>query len=286
MDSNPSILIIGAGRVGTNLARLAAARHQAVTLWNPVPVPPAIHAALATTKPVTLAIAGEPEGTFELVLVAVADQHVLEAARAAVQWASTADAQWAHTSGSLGCLSLPSGQTLGVCHPAFAFPAPDLPLYRLQKAAFLVDGTVDQRKAFVRLIDHWGGTAVDGPGTDPLLYHAGCVTASNFLALIGSQAAQLFAAARIPTSGQELLLLSLMESVLEHARVNGFGAAMTGPAARGDASTITAEATRIAQETPAIFNLFVEGNMALLAEHGHEAATEMLLQWLDDLSEE
>ncbi len=286
MDSNPSILIIGAGRVGTNLARLAAARHQTVSLWNPVSVTAEVHAALATTKPVTVTIDQVPTGTFDLVLVAVSDPSVLDVAATAESWTATANAQWAHTSGSLGCLTLPSGRTVGVCHPAFAFPAPDLPLYRLQKAAFLVDGTADQRKAFVHLVHHWGGTAVDGPGADRLLYHAGCVTASNFLALIGSQAAQLFAAAKVPAAGREELLLSLMESVLEHARANGFTAAMTGPAARGDAPTLIAEATRIAQEVPEAFNLFVEGNMVLLANHGHEAATEMLLQWLDDLSEE
>jgi predicted short-subunit dehydrogenase-like oxidoreductase (DUF2520 family) len=186
----------------------------------------------------------------------------------------------------LGPLELKSGRIVGICHPAFAFPTPNIPLARLQTAAFLIDGPVTTRSAFTTLVRSWGTTAVEAPGADRDLYHAACVTASNFLALLGANAGDLLTAAGVPAEGQKEILHSLMGSVLAHAKEKSFTHAMTGPAARGDAPVLIAEATRIAQETPEQFNLFLEANLMLLQRHGHTAATDELMAWLDNMEGE
>jgi len=271
--------------VGTNLARLAASRDQTVTLWNSAALPAEMQAALANQS-VTVVQQDEPEGAFDLVLLSISDGALAEVAELVDGWHAAAGIPLAHTSGSVGPLALKSGRTAGVCHPAFAFPTPDLPLEILQTAAFLIDGSNATRAAFASLVRSWGSSAVEAPGADQELYHAACVTASNFLALMGDNAGQLLAASGVPKEGRNLLIFSLMGSVLTHARNASFSKAMTGPAARGDAPTLIAEATRIAQEIPDQFNLFLEANLALLQQHGHTAATEELMGWLDNMDGE
>ncbi len=285
MVSTSRLLIVGAGKVGTNLARLANSCGHTVTLWNPLELPADVQAALADSS-ISIVESSEPTGPFDLVLLGVSDSAQAEVAALVDEWNSTQGLPMGHTSGSLGPFELKSGRTVAVCHPAFAFPTPNLPLERLQTAAFLMDGPEATRTAFAALVRSWGNSAVDAPGADRELYHAACVTASNFLALMGDSASNLLTAARIPTAGHIPLLHSLMGSVLAHAKESSFAQAMTGPAARGDAPTIIAEATRIAQETPEQFSLFLEANLALLQLHGHTAATDELMAWLDNMDGE
>lgn len=280
------LLVVGAGKVGTNLARLAASRGQEVTLWNPVPLSDEVQAAVATAGDVTVVVSTPPEGSYDLALLSVTDTAVAKVAIQVDGWQAAAGRPLAHTSGSVGTLGLESGRAVGVCHPAFAFPSPNLPITRLQAAAFLVDGDETTCQAFAELVQSWGSAAVRGPGTDRVLYHAACVTASNFLALLGDDAGDLLAAAGVPEEGRNQLLFSLMESVLAHAREADFFQAMTGPAARGDVATLIAEATGIGRTAPDQFNLFLEANLALLQRHGHTAATEELLAWAGDMDEE
>lgn len=280
------LLIVGAGKVGTNLARLASSHGQSVTLWNQRPPPDEVSGAPAPAGAYATVAAAAPTGSFDLVLLTVIDSAVVEVAERVDGWGSATGAPMAHTSGSVGPLELKSGRKVGICHPAFAFPTPGLPLERLQKAAFLVHGHEATCAAFQGLVRSWGNTAVEAPLTNRELYHAACVTASNFLALIGENAGDLMAASGVPEEGRDPLLFSLMASVLDHARENGFAQAMTGPAARGDTTTLIAEATRIGQTAPDHFNLFVEANLALLQRHGHAAATEEILAWLESMEGE
>jgi predicted short-subunit dehydrogenase-like oxidoreductase (DUF2520 family) len=285
MSSTSRLLIVGAGKVGTNLARLAQSQGHTVTLWNPQPLPIDVQGALEGS-PIALVQKREATGPFDLVLLAVSDGAQADVADLVDRWSSTSEVPMAHTSGSLGPIELKSGRVVGVCHPAFAFPTPNITLERLQTAAFLIDGPDTTRTAFVNLIDSWGTTAVEAPGADRDLYHAACVTASNFLSLVGANASDLLTASGVPEAGQSPLLHSLMGSVLAHAKEKSFTHAMTGPAARGDAPTLIAEATRIAQKAPEQFNLFLEANLALLQRHGHTAATDELMAWLDDMDGE
>jgi predicted short-subunit dehydrogenase-like oxidoreductase (DUF2520 family) len=280
-----NLLIVGAGRVGCNLARLAHDSGIATTLWNAWPLEGEVAAALAAAPGIAVAVGDPPATAAELVLLAVSDGAVKKVAKKVAQWAAAARAPLAHTSGSLGVLTV-GERSVGVCHPAFAFPRPDLPLERLRRAAFLVDGDAGCAAAGQALVERCGAVAVTASGADRLLYHSGCVTAANALALLGLEAGRLFAAAGVPEAGRKALTLSLMGSVLDQAAAGDFAGAVTGPAARGDVETLMAEARRIAQAAPDSFSLFLEANLALLHHAGHTAAAGRLVAWLDDMGEE
>jgi predicted short-subunit dehydrogenase-like oxidoreductase (DUF2520 family) len=224
-----ALRVIGPGRAGTSLSR---ALHDAG--WDIAPP-------LARGDDPTLAAAG-----VDLLVIATPDAAIAEVA-AAVR---PGDAVVAHLSGSLGLGALAPHARRAAVHPLVALPNPEVGARRLVGATFAVTGDPIGHAVVAAL----GGTLLDLADEDRVAYHAAACIASNHLVALLGQVERVAAQARIPLSAY----LDLVRSTVENVADLGPAAALTGPAARGDADTIARHLETIDAEDRAAYAVLAE----------------------------
>ena len=100
------------------------------------------------------------------------------------------------------------------------------------------------------------------------VYHAAACTASNFLVTLQDAAEALARGAGMTATDARRALVPLVRATVENWASLGPEAALTGPVARGDEATITAQRTAIRREQPGLLPLFE----ALVERTRHVAA--------------
>src|SRR4029450_9568157 len=115
-------------------------------------------------------------------------------------------------------------------HPLMALPTPEVGARRLRGGWFALAGGPLGRG----VVEALGGGAVPVGDADRVLYHAAAVIASNHLVALLGQVERIAAAVGVPFEAY----LDLVSATVENVRELGPRAALTGPAARGDESTI------------------------------------------------
>jgi predicted short-subunit dehydrogenase-like oxidoreductase (DUF2520 family) len=137
-------------------------------------------------------------------------------------------------------------------------------------AGAAVDGTSAAALALARgLAERLGMEPVQIASADRATYHAAASIASNFLITIEAAAERLAAEAGVP---RHLLAPLVRASVENWARLGG-EEALTGPVARGDQATVTAQREAVAERTPELLTLFdalVQATEALAQRRGRE----------------
>lgn len=252
------ILIVGRGRVGTTLARWFEAEGMDVILWEDDPVP--------TMDEV------------DLTILAVNDAAVETAWKMVRNWSCPPTMPMVHCSGFLPARTdetAPHPQ--GAMHPAYSFS--QVLSGRREDVCFLLDGDDGAVQACRNLLQQCRLDHVMAPGVIRPLYHAACVVSSNFLPLLGMAAESLMYKAGIKGDDARRLIFSLFDGVLRNARDNGFRAAISGPASRGDAETVLLESQQVGEHAPDFLPLFLEGNRSLGAVTGHVDVAKRLLAW-------
>jgi predicted short-subunit dehydrogenase-like oxidoreductase (DUF2520 family) len=99
-------------------------------------------------------------------------------------------------------------------------------------------------------------------------YHAAASIASNFLVTLQAAAEELAGAAGIAPADARALLAPLVRRTVENWAERGAERALTGPVARGDAATLSAQRRAVASAAPHLLPLFdelVERTRALAA---------------------
>jgi len=255
------IIMVGAGRVGGSLARWFTDSGVEVELWDKVSEhgPPSVEGAA-------------------LVVLAVPEEDIASAARAVEGWGVRAEVPFVHCSGVAHPAGFaPTPRPQGAMHPAYSFSSPDTA--RSDAACFLLDGDEVAVAAARRVLDAAGLAHMRGRSHDRKLYHAGCVTASNFVGLLGVAAGTMMEKAGLPPEGARKLLLSLLAGVVENAADAGFEEALSGPVVRGDADTVLAEADRLAEYAPELLPLFLEGNRSLAVVLDKPEVAKAIMEW-------
>ena len=245
--------VIGAGRVGAVLGSALRAAGHAIVGVSAVSQESLERADVLLPGVPILPIPHIVERA-ELVIVAVPDDvlgDVVAGIAAADGW--QLGQIIAHVSGRHGLAVLEPAATQGAIplalHPAMTFTGTSLDLARLEGTPFAVTARGPFLPIAQALVVEVGGEPVVVEEADRVAYHAGLAHASNPLVTVLSQAAAILRGAGVAEPGTMLshLVVASVEGALRYASDGGDPmGALTGPVSRGDADTVTAHLTSLA----------------------------------------
>lgn len=253
-----SIGVIGAGRVGAVLgAALARAGHEIRAVYAVSDDSRERAAELLPGVPVK-DIPGVIDGA-DLVLLAVPDDALAElVAGLAATDTWQAGQIVVHTSGRYGTDILRpalSAHILPIAiHPAMTFTGTALDLGRLEDCAFGVTGPDALRPMAEALVVEMGGEPVWVEEDQRAAYHAGLAHGSNHLVTLIAEAMEVLSAAGVEEP--RAVLGPLVRAALDNALRLG-DAALTGPVARGDVSTVGTHLRELERISPEIRTTYV-----------------------------
>jgi predicted short-subunit dehydrogenase-like oxidoreductase (DUF2520 family) len=291
LDDSSPVAVVGAGAVGTALARRLAGQG--------IPVRAVLSRdaadAQALAERVGASVASEawtdlPEAV-RVVFLCVPDDALPNVARAlagvAHPWARTivGHTSGAHPAAVLAPLAEAGAATLSF-HPLQTF-TPNTPPGAFADIAIGIEGDPEAVAVGTALARALGARPVELSGRGKALYHCAAALASNGLVALMAVVEELLAAADVEE--EEASAAALMAPLVEQTWANLTSAppegVLTGPVARGDRDTVAAHLEALREEAPHLLPLYatLSTEMARVAVRGGtaEAATaEELLQML------
>ena len=224
--------IVGAGRVGTALAR--ALPGAGVDVAGP-------------------AGRGERPSHCDAIVLCVPDAEI----PAAAEVVTAAAPLVGHTSGATPLSALAHAGVPGFgLHPLQSFAHPGV---RFEGAGAAVAGTTQEALAFAtELAERLGMTPFEIDDDGRSAYHAAASVASNFLVTLEAAAEAIAAGAGLAREDARRLLLPLVRQTVENVAELGPEAALTGPVARGDEATVEAQLAAVERAAPELLPLFDE----------------------------
>lgn len=151
------------------------------------------------------------------------------------------------------------GATVASLHPVKAFADPAREVLTFGGVACTLQGDAAAVGLLAKAVEAIGGEPVILKATvDRRLYHAGAVFASNYLTTLVQAALDSHAAAGIGQADSLRILGPILRDALGAILERGPVQALTGPIARGDATTVKAQAEAIAARDPALADLYLE----------------------------
>lgn len=232
-----SVAIVGAGRLGSALAR--ALRAADVKVEGP------------------LARGVAPRS--EVVLLCVPDGEIERAAVALGEAPATGSRAVGHVSGAtpLTALAAAGGDAFGL-HPLQTFAGGEGP-EAFAGAGAAIAGTTPAALAVARdLAQRLGMAPIEISDAERAAYHAAASMASNFLVTLQAAAEQMAAGAGIAPADARALLGPLVRGTVDNWVERGPRAALTGPVARGDDTTVARQRDAVQRHAPDLLPLFDE----------------------------
>lgn len=251
---------MGAGRVGQTLGRLF---HQAGVFRIQAVVARSDASAQAAVACIGAGLAGTASAqssnlpAADVWMLSVPDSQItlLAAKLAASAIPSHRHPLVFHCSGALGSDVLgtlrDAGWRVASAHPLLSFAKPELAAGQFAGTPCALESNdatalTELGAAFSRI----GGHCFTLAAQDKLLYHAGAVLATNFLPVLQDLAEQLWQQSGMPGELAQQLRATLLQNAVNNIVALGPQAALTGPAARGDADLVARQAQALASWNP------------------------------------
>jgi len=237
-----SIGIIGTGRLAASLAAaLLEAGYPVVAIAGR---DAATSEALATrlgSGVLAVPTPTEVLGRAQVVFLAVPDSTVGPLA-AVLPWHAD---HWAvHCSGAVRLDALrpvvDAGGVAGCLHPLQSFPSRGPEPQRFQHVTCGVEAAEPLGAYLEQIAQRVGARSVRLEGIDRARYHAAAVFASNYAVALMRLAERTWTSAGLPEDAGREALAPLLAAVAENVGRLDLAAALTGPIARGDVSTVEA----------------------------------------------
>jgi predicted short-subunit dehydrogenase-like oxidoreductase (DUF2520 family) len=251
-----SVAIVGAGRLGSALAR--ALRAADVHVEGPL---------------------GRDDAPLsEVVLLCVPDGEIARAADAVgttgLQPAIAGASRFlGHVSGAtpLTALAAGGGEAFGL-HPLQTFAGGEGPA-AFEDVGAAIAGTTPEALDVARdLALRLGMTPSEISDSERAAYHAAASIASNFLVTLQAAAEQLATGAGIAPADARTLLAPLVRSTVDNWADRGPREALTGPVARGDDATVARQRGAVEHHAPELLPLFDELVACTAAVAGRDKA--------------
>jgi predicted short-subunit dehydrogenase-like oxidoreductase (DUF2520 family) len=255
------LALVGAGRVGTAVARLLARRgHRISGVWSRTPGSAERAAVELSTRAAPL-----EELSGDLWLMGVTDDAIASLATRLVSRVH-AGAVVCHFAGALGTAPLrafDAAEAWGCAlHPVQSCPEVAVAVRRLPGSAWGVTCAPPLERWCRALIeDELEGLAVVVDEGDRPLWHAAAVTVANGISALMSTGETMLEALAAPARD---VLAPLAGGALENARERGAAASLTGPIVRGDAAVIARHLEALRQRAPGLLPAYVAASRLVL----------------------
>jgi predicted short-subunit dehydrogenase-like oxidoreductase (DUF2520 family) len=187
----------------------------------------------------------------ELVILAVPDDVVASVAATLRLYSGQAIV---HTSGLLGAdvllPSLAAGSQAGAFHPLVAFADLDRAVAALHGATIAIEGDDALVAHLADMAEAIGGVPVRLPPGSKAAYHAAAVLAAGGVTALLDTIRGVAELLGLEEAAAMDVYLPLLEQTVVNVRSLGIAAALTGPATRGDAGTVTAHLVALREGAP------------------------------------
>ena len=176
-----------------------------------------------------------------------------------------------HVSGSSTPVALTAlrarGHAAGTFHPLVPIAEPAHAADRLRGAWIGLDGDAAAVDVGRRLARHLGASTLVIPSGEKARYHAAAVFASNFPAVLAALAGELMRSTGVSTSDARGAVTALLRASVANLHEGEPARVLTGPIARGDASTVRAHLAALASDdrATAIYRTLSAAAVDLLA---------------------
>jgi predicted short-subunit dehydrogenase-like oxidoreductase (DUF2520 family) len=267
VDETQRVLVFGAGKVGSTLARALRKSGYQVRL----------RAARKGVPRRKLAL--------DLLIIAVRDPDIAGVAR---EFANVLPphAVVVHTAGALGPEVLaalaPCVAGVGQMHPLLSFAAASADPRALQGATLLVTGDASAVREVKKLAHRLGAEVQTVPKLDRVRYHAGAALLANGSAALAALAVSLMTEAGMPPARVPRALAALLRSVARNLETVGVPGLLTGPVRRGDLEAIKRQAAVLQGPALAAFRGLLAPQLELARAIGEapEASFDAMAAWL------
>jgi predicted short-subunit dehydrogenase-like oxidoreductase (DUF2520 family) len=275
MMAEPMVGIIGPGRAGVGLGLALARARYVVRLHGrhntSVPAPLTLSVGPGDEPPPWVA---EPP----VVILAVRDDAIRPLAdmlaRAGVIRATQVVL---HLSGAQGQEALGplvgSRAALGSLHPLQTLSEPARAPERLRGAWAAVEGMARAVQAAEGLAQDLGMRTFHLASQAKAIYHAGAVFASNYFVVVEAVAQRLLRHAGLSDTEAWQALRPLVEGTFESLTRQEPAAALTGPVARGDDTTVRRNLEALTSDDAALYRALGRAALELAQKRGMDAAT-------------
>ncbi len=278
--SNPTLAFVGAGKVGSVLARLLVLRGYTITtISSRTPDDTERLAEAVGARAVAL-----DEVDADLVLLTVPDDMITVTAAGLMGFTGKAAI---HVAGARDASALAPlaerGVQVGSLHPAYPFADVESALVGLAGSTFAVEADDDLLRGWLNGIV----TALDGrvlviPPGGKATYHAALVIASNYAVTLYALAERLLTGLGADKVNADSALDALLAGTVANIKVRGVPAGLTGPLVRADVGTIAAHLAALGTvdgEIAALYRQLAQATLPLLRQQGIDVdAIDQLLQ--------
>lgn len=260
-EPTPTVFIVGAGVVGTSLAaRLVRSGVPVVGMHGRQ----SEQSRAASAASGVLATSGELPAVIascDVIIIAVRDSRIAEMAERLIAEQRARKTQVVlQVAGSWAAEEVlaplrPHVAAIGTLHPLVSVTEAGIAT-ALEGAAFGLEGdepAVRKARTLVRLM---GGRPLELDAAAMALYHAGAVIASNYLVVLADIARTLLVTAGVAEDDALPALVPLLASVVRNLGELGLPSALTGPVARGDATSVERNLEALADRAPQFLDLY------------------------------
>lgn len=275
-----TISIIGAGRLGTALARALANCGYTIEALVASHLRHAVRAVqLSGAQPRALTSKQLTElPPSDLFFITTPDDAIAEAAAqlAEVFHERPGGRTVLHFSGALSSDVLGdlrnAGFATGSLHPLISVSDPVQGALSLKEAFYCVEGESRAVRVARRIVRDLGAQSFNVSKRDKALYHASAVMASGHLTALFDIAAEMLSRCGLTEKRARAVLLPLVRSAVENLMLREPARALTGTFARADISTmrrhLDAIKTRATKEALAAYILLGQRSLQLAAQNG------------------